>query len=83
MPYAVVRRPSFMLPFRVYLDDLVSMSPERTLSSAAEFEVVARLSASGNAMPQAGDWQWRSEPLENPVAADLVLDALLTPPRLD
>jgi len=80
MPYAVVRRPSFLLPFSVQLDDLVSMSPERKLSSAAEFEVVARLSLSGNAMPQADDWQWTSVPLQSPSSEGMALDALLTPP---
>ncbi|NCF77924.1 MAG: hypothetical protein GWP45_12110, partial [Proteobacteria bacterium] len=34
MPYAVVRRPSWLLPFSVNLDDLVSMSPDRPLSEA-------------------------------------------------
>lgn len=80
MPYAVVRRPSFLLPFSVQLDDLVSMSPERKLSTAEEFEVVARLSLSGNAMPQAGDWQWTSAPLQSPQTEAVALDALLTPP---
>ncbi len=82
MPYAVVRRPSFLLPFSVQLDDLVSMSPERTLSGAEEFEVVARLSHSGNAMAQADDWQWTSPPLQSPQLKGLALDALLTPPNL-
>jgi cytochrome c-type biogenesis protein CcmH len=80
MPYAVVRRPSFLLPFSVRLDDLVSMSPERKLSSAAEFEVVARLSLSGNAMPQADDWQWQSAPLKGPLVPGQSVDAMLTPP---
>ena len=82
MPYAVVRRPSFLLPFSVQLDDLVSMSPERKLSSAAEFEVVARLSLTGNAMPQADDWQWTSTPLQSPQNNVIALDALLTPPAI-
>ena len=81
MPYAVVKRPAALVPFTVRLDDLVTMSPERVLSDTEEFEVLVRLSLSGAAMAQAGDWQWESAPLrlggENqPVR----LDATLTPP---
>ena len=60
MPYAAVRRPAAMLPFTVLLDDLVSMSEQRVLSAAEEFEVVVRLSRSGTAQAQSGDWVWRS-----------------------
>ena len=62
MPFAVVRRPAILMPLQVRLDDLVSMSGTRKLSDAVEFEVVVRLSASGNAMPADGDWQWVSAP---------------------
>ena len=54
MPYAVVRRPSWLLPFSVSLDDLVSMSPDRPLSQADGFEILVRLSASGLAQAEAG-----------------------------
>ena len=60
MPYAAVRRPAAMLPFTVLLDDLVSMSEQRVLSAAEQFEVVVRLSRSGIAQAQSGDWVWRS-----------------------
>lgn len=60
MPYAAVRRPAAMLPFTVLLDDLVSMSEQRMLSAAEEFEVMVRLSRSGIAQAQADDWVWRS-----------------------
>jgi cytochrome c-type biogenesis protein CcmI len=62
MPYAVVRRPSWLLPFSVTLDDLVSMSGSRLLSQADGFEVLVRLSSNGLAQGEAGDWQWLSEP---------------------
>lgn len=80
MPYAVVRRPVFLLPFTVTLDDLVSMSSERRLSDAERFEVIVRLSLSGNAMAEAGDWQWLSEPVDEYKSEPVNLDALLTPP---
>ena len=82
MPYAVVRRPSWLLPFSVNLDDLVSMSPDRPLSQAEDFEVLVRLSASGLAQAEAGDWQWQSKPLSlmDAEAGQTVLDAMLAPP---
>jgi cytochrome c-type biogenesis protein CcmH len=81
MPYAAVKQPAFLLPFEVRLDDLVSMSPERRLSQADEFEVLVRVSESGNAMPQAGDWQWISMPMNLSDAGPQALDATLTPPE--
>ena len=60
MPYAAVRRPAAMLPFTVLLDDLVSMSEQRVLSAAEEFEVMVRLSRSGTAQAQSDDCVWRS-----------------------
>ena len=60
MPYAVVRRPALLLPTTVVLDDLVSMSGEHKLSTADQFEVVARISRTGNAVPDPSDWQWVS-----------------------
>jgi cytochrome c-type biogenesis protein CcmH len=81
MPYAVVRRPSWLLPFSVTLDDLVSMSGTRLLSQADDFEVLVRLSANGLAQGEAGDWQWLSQPM---TSADLEqpkrLQARLSPP---
>ena len=84
MPYAVVKRPAVLLPFEVRLDDLVSMSPDRGLSQAERYEVLVRLSRSGSAMAQEGDWQWQSEPItpENASEEALRLDATLTPPAI-
>ena len=59
MPYAVVRRPSWLLPFAVVLDDLVSMSPDRPMSQAETIEIFVRLSATGTAEVP-GDWRWLS-----------------------
>ena len=80
MPYAVVRRPALLLPLTVRLDDLVAMSDERKLSGATDVEVVVRLSRSGNAMPEADDWQWVSSPLRPVSEQSVTLDVLLTPP---
>ena len=81
MPYAAVKRPAVLVPFAVVLDDLVSMSPGRTLSSAEEFEVSVRLSHRGVAMPEPNDWQWTSAPMTLDAEAKLPpIEALLTPP---
>ena len=87
MPYAVVRRPSWLMPFTVTLDDLVSMSPARPLSQADNVEVVVRLSATGTAEASADDWRWLSEPISVALADReqsspfrQSLNAVLSPP---
>jgi len=79
MPFAAVRRPAFLLPLSLRLDDLVSMSPTRKLSDAGEFEIVVRLSKSGQAMPQEGDWQWRSDTMSLSETEVTTVEATLSP----
>lgn len=55
VPLAVKRMAATSLPVDVVLDDTSSMTPARKLSSVQRWRVVARVSRSGNAMPQAGD----------------------------
>jgi len=55
MPIAVEKHGAGELPFTATLDDGDSPMPTQTLSSQSEVELIARLSKSGNAMPQAGD----------------------------
>ncbi|HET7126965.1 MAG TPA: tetratricopeptide repeat protein [Lysobacter sp.] len=55
MPVAVEKHALSELPFTATLDDGDSPMPTRRLSQLREVELVARLSASGNAMPQEGD----------------------------
>jgi cytochrome c-type biogenesis protein CcmH len=55
MPVAVQRLSAAQLPVRVTLDDSNSMMPTRKLSSLERWRLVARISRSGNATPQAGD----------------------------
>ena len=55
MPVAVEKHAVSELPFTATLDDADSPMPTRKLSQLREVELVARLSASGNAMPQQGD----------------------------
>ncbi len=55
-PIAVTRRQLSELPAVVALGDSDSMIPGRNLSSFAEFEIIARVSVSGQPIAQSGDW---------------------------
>jgi cytochrome c-type biogenesis protein CcmH len=55
MPVAVVRADTAALPFDFTLDDSLAMSPDRKLSQFPELLIEARVSKSGQAVPQAGD----------------------------
>jgi cytochrome c-type biogenesis protein CcmH len=64
MPLAVLRIPAKELPRDFSLDDSMSMAPGVKLSSAPSVIVEARISKSGNALPQPGDLFGRSAPLK-------------------
>lgn len=55
MPLAVEKHAVGELPFTTTLDDSDGPMPTMRLSSQDEVEVIARISMSGNAMPQPGD----------------------------
>jgi cytochrome c-type biogenesis protein CcmH len=63
MPLAIVRKQVRDLPLSVSLDDSLAMSPAMVLSKFAEVSVGARISRSGNAMPQSGDLQGSKSPV--------------------
>jgi cytochrome c-type biogenesis protein CcmH len=64
MPVAITRVMKKDLPFTFRLDDSNSPMPARKLSDAGTVVIVARLSKSGNAMPQSGDLQGMSQPVK-------------------
>ncbi len=63
MPLAVLRLPVGSWPVKFKLDDAQAMSPELRLSQFKEVVVQARISRSGEALPQTGDWLGQSAPL--------------------
>jgi cytochrome c-type biogenesis protein CcmH len=63
MPLAIVRRRVSELPIKVILDDTMAMTPAMRLSNFPDVVVGARVSKSGNAMPQTGDLEGLSPPI--------------------
>jgi cytochrome c-type biogenesis protein CcmH len=67
MPVSIVRASGKDLPFTFQLDDSTSPMPSRKLSGAGTVVIVARLSKSGQAMPQSGDLEGTSQPVKSGV----------------
>jgi cytochrome c-type biogenesis protein CcmH len=63
MPLAILKRSAAELPLDFTLDDSMAMSPELKLSGFANVVISARISKSGEAMPQSGDLEGQSAPL--------------------
>ena len=69
MPLAIIRTTVDKLPYDFVLDDSLAMNPQMKLSQVKSVMVRARISKSGNAMPQAGDFGASVGPV-TPGAAD-------------
>ncbi len=63
MPLAAVRVQVKDLPLKFSFDDSMAMSPANKLSDFSEVVVAARVSKSGNVMPQPGDMEGVSKPV--------------------
>ena len=70
MPLAVLRKRVADLPLSFTLDDSMAMSPAMKISSFADVRIEARVSKSGQAMPQKDDLIGESNPLK-PGARDV------------
>ncbi|WP_024460146.1 c-type cytochrome biogenesis protein CcmI [Marinimicrobium sp. LS-A18] len=64
MPLAIQRVAANQLPISITLDETMAMSPAASLATVEQVELVARLSHSGDAVPQAGDWEGRMGPVD-------------------
>jgi cytochrome c-type biogenesis protein CcmH len=75
MPLAIRRFPASALPLEFTLDDATAMAPELKLSRFDRVVVGARISKSGDALPQPGDLLTQTEPLApGRSGLDLVID---------
>lgn len=57
MPLAIIRATASELPLEFSLDESMAMMPSMSLAKFSEVVVGARISKTGNAMPQSGDLQ--------------------------
>ena len=64
MPLAILKRKASELPITFTLDDSTAMADELKLSKFERVVVSARVSKSGNALPQSGDLLGQSEPVK-------------------
>jgi len=63
MPLAIRKLKVSDLPIRIELNKSMSMSTGMDLASFPQVEVVARITGSGSAIPQSGDWQASAGPI--------------------
>ena len=77
MPLAILRKQVKDLPLTFKLDDSMAMSPQMKLSNFPMVVVGARISKSGNAMPQPGDLQGQAAPTAVGASGiELVIDSV-------
>jgi len=74
MPLAIIRTTVDKLPYDFVLDNSLAMNPQMKLSQASSVMVRARISKSGNAIPQEGDFGASIGPVTPGSADKLALD---------
>ena len=77
MPLAIVRAPAQGLPVNFILDDSSAMSPQTRLSQFKSVVLGARISKSGQALPQSGDLVGQSGAMgHNSQGVEILIDAV-------
>lgn len=71
-PLAMQQLQVSQLPATVELDESMSMVPNLTMSRFPELELVARVSVSGSAEPQPGDWEASLGPVESASSTEVL-----------
>ena len=81
IPLAIIRTTVDKLPYDFVLDDSLAMNPQMKLSQVKSVMVRARISKTGNAMPQAGDYGVSVGPITpgNPEKLQLTISKPLVP----
>ena len=79
MPLAILRKQVKDLPLTFILDDSMAMTPAMKLSAFPQVMVGARVSLSGNAIPQSGDMETVMGPIDVSSAGELelVIDSIV------
>lgn len=65
MPLAIARLQVKDLPAEIELSEAMAMAPGMSIATFPKLELVARVSASGQAVPQSGDWEVSLGPVAN------------------
>jgi cytochrome c-type biogenesis protein CcmH len=78
MPLAVLRRRARELPLEFALDDSMAMAPGMSLSAHPRVVITARISRTGNAIPQPGDLTGASPQIANDAqGVNVVVDTIV------
>ncbi len=81
MPLAIARIKVSDLPTTIQLDETMAMSPASSLANAGDIEVIARISPSGSAKAEVGDWLAKQGPISMkaiPEKIDLLINQQVT-----
>ncbi len=80
MPLAIARLQASQLPLTLTLDESMAMAPGMTVATVDQLELVARLSPSGNARAQAGDWEVTLGPVSAKAGLSTVYPLVIASP---
>ena len=74
MPVAITKLTTPHFPVQISLDDSMSMVPDHNLDSVSQVVVTARLSQTGQAMPQSGDCEGSSAAINTAASAHTIIN---------